>query len=189
MFSSVHSFFKMYSLRLHWVFAAARGLPLVGASSFHLHPLVLGHRLLLARCGGFFCCRAQAPGCLGFCSCSAFRLSRPSVRGIFHSRDRTHVSWIGRQILNHWTTREVQFCLFSTPYRSHISRAFWLAMAARKCKHLLKSTVNPSHMKWCLFFENDHYPPQRVLNVWILIADVSGWTWTLESMLYIFWKK
>ena len=45
------------------------------------------------------------------------RLSCLAARGIFSvahgifPRDRTHVSCIGRQILNHWTTREVLFQL------------------------------------------------------------------------------
>ena len=35
--------------------------------------------------------------------------------GSSHTRDRTHVSCIGRQILNHWTTREVLDNSFNAP--------------------------------------------------------------------------
>ena len=40
------------------------------------------------------------------------RLSRPMHVGSSWIRGGTHVSCIGRQILNHWTTREVQTIRF-----------------------------------------------------------------------------
>ena len=63
----------------------------------------------------------------GLCSCSSWtlehRLNRygtveglvaPLHVGSFQTRDRTHVSCIGRQILNHCAAREVSFtfCVF-----------------------------------------------------------------------------
>ena len=58
-----------------------------------------------SHCGGFSCCRAQALG---------HRVSGVAHSGLVASRhvgssqtrDRTPVPCIGRQILNHWTTRE-----------------------------------------------------------------------------------
>ena len=78
----------------HWVFIALRGLSLVAS-----------------HCGGFSCCRARGLGwaqwlwhtsvvALSDLSSSMWDLSS-------RTRDQTHVPCIGRQILNHWTTREV----------------------------------------------------------------------------------
>ena len=68
-----------------------------------------------SHCGGF--CLAQALGIEGFRSCSsrAQELRQTGLVALRHgrsslTRDRTHISFISRQILNHWTTREVPFC-------------------------------------------------------------------------------
>ena len=42
----------------------------------------------------------------------AHRLSCPAACGISLNRDRTWVSSIGCWVLNHWTTREIQYCSF-----------------------------------------------------------------------------
>ena len=75
-----------------------------------------------SHCSGFSCCRAQSVGCAG----SVVAAPRPSSTGsvaVAHglaaawhvgsswSRDQTHVSCIGRQIPNHWTTGKSSFCL------------------------------------------------------------------------------
>ena len=72
-----------------------------------------------------FCCGClTAKSCLTFCTlmdcsplgCSAYGISQARIlewvaisfsRGSSWSRDWTCVSWIGRQILYHWNTREV----------------------------------------------------------------------------------
>ena len=46
------------------------------------------------------------------------RPSCPTARGTARTRDRTCVPCIGRQILNHWTTREVQLPVF---YYTHFN--------------------------------------------------------------------
>ena len=81
-----------------------------------------------SRCGGFSRRGAQALGrvdsvavALGLQSAGlvvvTHRLSCLTARGIFSvahglfPMDQTHVSCIGRQILNHWTTKKVLFQL------------------------------------------------------------------------------
>ena len=102
--SQTFFFFFLINLFIYfwlcWVFVAACGLS----------PVVAGATLRCSwqasHCGGFFCCRARALQC---------RLSRCGARGLVASqhvgssrtRDRTRVPCIGRQILNHRTTREV----------------------------------------------------------------------------------
>ena len=57
-----------------------------------------------SHCGGFSCCRAWDLGVVHGLSCS--------MACVFSCiRDWTHVSWISRQILYHWTTREAPSCL------------------------------------------------------------------------------
>ena len=58
-----------------------------------------------SHCGGFSCCGAQALG-MRASVVVAHRLSCSAACGIFPNRARTHVPCIGRQILNHCTTRE-----------------------------------------------------------------------------------
>ena len=85
--------------------------------------------LYLRRAGAALHCGAWASHCRGFSCCGAQALGRTCFRsyglwaqwlqsvgsrvqvtqpvGSSKGRDRTHVSCVGRQILNHWTTREV----------------------------------------------------------------------------------
>ena len=117
----IYSFIHLYWL--HWVFVAACGLsvvvvsggyPLLRCTGFSLRWLLL----LLSmgsRHAGFRSCGAWALRCVGFSSCStrAQWLWRtgfvaPQHVGSSWTRDRTHVPCIGRRILNHWATREVQ---------------------------------------------------------------------------------
>ena len=83
-----------------------------------------------SHCGGFFCCGAWALGmrasvvvARGLRSCNAgFRaqaqllwhmgLVAPQHVGSSQTRDQTHVPCIGRQILNHCTTREIPLLNF-----------------------------------------------------------------------------
>ena len=71
-----------------------------------------------SHCGGFSCCRVQALGHMGF-SRLQFLASRAQVQCSWYTgfvapqhmessltRDWTLVSCFGRQILNHWATRE-----------------------------------------------------------------------------------
>ena len=81
--------------------------------------LICGVRV--SHCSGFSCCRAWALGHAGFSSCGSWapapehRLSSCWHMGLValqhvessQTRNQTCVSCIGRQTLNHWTTREV----------------------------------------------------------------------------------
>ena len=95
-----------------------------GSSLLHRLFSRLGEQGLLSSCGarashcGGFSCGAQALGFLAFSSCSSrapeHRLSSCGALGLVALRqegsswirDWTCVSCIGRQILNHWATRE-----------------------------------------------------------------------------------
>ena len=84
-----------------------------------------------SHCGGFSLLWSTGSRCAGLSSCGTWAqqlwrtgLVAPRHVGSSRSRDRTHVSCIGRQILNHCATREVpvflllplQFQIFSSPY-------------------------------------------------------------------------
>ena len=68
--------------------------------------------------GDLFCCRAWVLACWGFSNCCSqplvFRFNSCGAQGLValcpvassQTRDRTHVSFIGRRILYHWATRE-----------------------------------------------------------------------------------
>ena len=71
---------------LCWVFTAARAFLYCCVWASH--------------CSGFSCCRAQAPGHMGFSSCGSWALEHRL------DRDWTWVTCIRRQILYHWATRE-----------------------------------------------------------------------------------
>ena len=62
-------------------------------------------------CGGFFCGRAQT---LDRRLQQSWRTGLVASRHVEFSqtRDQTHVLYIGRQIFNHWTTREVPSYFF-----------------------------------------------------------------------------
>ena len=102
----VHSFIYLW---LCWVFVAAHGLSLVaesrGYSSLQCAGFPLQWLLLLwsmgSRRAGFSSCGMQAQ--------QLWRtgLVAPRHVGSSRARDQTHVPCIGRQILNHCTTREV----------------------------------------------------------------------------------
>ena len=97
-------FLIFFYLRLLWVFIAAWGLSLVLAS--FLWGLRSGCGAWAPHCGGFSCCRAQALGHKGFKRGGTkvwlfqgmWNLPRPGIK--------LSVAW-ARQILSHWTTREV----------------------------------------------------------------------------------
>ena len=57
-----------------------------------------------SHCGGISCCRVWA---LGTQASVVLMHVAPWHVGTSRTRDRTHVPCIGRQIPNHWTTREV----------------------------------------------------------------------------------
>ena len=95
-------FNKFIYVSLHWVFTALHGLSLTAVRP--------GCSLLGAQAShdsGFSCCRAQAQWLwrVGLLALWSVRSSR--------TRDRTCAPCLGRGILNHWTTREVQPLLLS----------------------------------------------------------------------------
>ena len=78
-------------------------------------------------CSGSSCCRAWAVGHVGLSRCSlmssvvvvrglqnAGSVAAPGQMESFWTRDGNHVPYIGRRILNQWTTREVQERCFLT---------------------------------------------------------------------------
>ena len=67
-----------------------------------------------SHCGGFCCCRAWALEHAGFSTCSTWAqqlwctgLDTPGHVGFSQTRNQTSVPCIARQILNHWTIKEV----------------------------------------------------------------------------------
>ena len=65
-------------------------------------------------CSGFSCCGAQALQHAGFSSCGAWGSAAPQHGESSQTRG-TRVPCISRQIVNHWTTREVQnMCLLTS---------------------------------------------------------------------------
>ena len=97
--------YLIFQFQLHWVFIAARGLSLV-AGSRRYYPAVL-HEFLIAVASlvlesGLQRAWAQQLWCRGLAALRHVESSQSS--------DQTHISCIGRLILNHWTTRKVHFC-------------------------------------------------------------------------------
>ena len=82
---------------LGWVFAGAHRLSLIAASRDYA----------LSECGGFSCCGSRALGCTGFITCGVGFTALQHVESS-QTSDPTCVPYIGRRILNRWTTREVQ---------------------------------------------------------------------------------
>ena len=107
-------FYKFIYFWLHWVFVAAHGLSLVVASG--------GYSFL--RCVGFslwwlLLLWSTGSRHMDFSSCSTWAqqlqrtgLVAPRHVGSSLSRAQTRVPCIGRQILNHCTTREALFSRF-----------------------------------------------------------------------------
>ena len=109
-------FLKFIYFWLRWVFVAAHGLSLVAVrgsysllwcTGFSLRWLLL-FQSMGSRCTGFSTCgtRAQQLWCTGLAA----------LRHVGSSRTRagTHVPCIGRQILNHCATREVDILSFTS---------------------------------------------------------------------------
>ena len=85
-----------------------------------------------SHCVGFSCFRAQVLGCPGLSSCGTQLLVAPQPVRSSQTREQSCVPCIGRQILNHWTTREVQTPLLLTHLsapspRCSLSWAAWLS--------------------------------------------------------------
>ena len=112
-FPLLFSFFKNKFIYLFiyfwlcWVFVSVRGLSLVAVSGATLHR---GARA--SHCHGLSCCTAQAPDTQAQ-QLWLTGLVAPRHVGSSQTRARTRVPCIGRQILNHCTTREAPPLLFS----------------------------------------------------------------------------
>ena len=121
-------FFYFLNFWLRWVFVAAQGLSLVAASGGHSSLRCMGFSLrwllLLwstgSRCAGFTSCSTWAPRLwLVGSSAQAQQLWHTGLAAPWHvgssrTRDQTCVPCIGRQVLNHCSTREVHpFCFKS----------------------------------------------------------------------------
>jgi len=66
-------------------------------------------RVWASHCGGFPCCREQAVGTWAavIAALGLTGIVVPRHVGSSRIRNQTHVPCIGRQILNHWTTRDI----------------------------------------------------------------------------------
>ena len=103
---------------LHWDFVAARGLSLVVASEGYFLAVVLGLSVAVASLvmeQGLYS-TGSVVVVLGLPVAMASLVDRGFV-ALWHMRssqtmDRTCVPCIGRQILNHWTTREAPVLCF-----------------------------------------------------------------------------
>ena len=94
---------------LRWVFVSALRLPLVAESGGYSRC-----GLPASCCSGFSCCGAQALGTWA-------SVAAPRHVGSSQSWDWTHAPCIGRQILNHWTTRRAPTKLFNLYVSGSIS--------------------------------------------------------------------
>ena len=99
-FFIIHLFWLCWVLVAVWAFSSCREQGLLsgcGAQASH--------------CSSFSYCGAPAPEHMR--SVVTHGLSCPALWGkSFQTRDRNRVLCIGRQIFNHWITREVQFITF-----------------------------------------------------------------------------
>ena len=101
----------MYLFWLYWVFVAVCRLLSSCSEEGHSLTTVPG-----CHCGVFSCCgawglllwRSTSSGHTGFSSGEG--LVPPSQVDSSQTRGQAHVHCFGRQILNHWTTREVPVC-------------------------------------------------------------------------------
>ena len=78
-------------------------------SSFHKWGLLSSCRVQASHCGGFSCCRARALG-MWVSVVELKGLVAPCHVGPSWTRDQTCILYIGRPVLNHWTTREALSC-------------------------------------------------------------------------------
>ena len=106
-------FFSFFFL-FPWVFMAAHGLSLVATSRDYSLAVVGGLLIAVAsHCSGFSCHRAQALD-RGLPQLWRMGSAGPQHVESSQTRDQTCGHCIGRQILNHWTTREVHSHVFLT---------------------------------------------------------------------------
>ena len=105
---------------LPWVFIAASGLSLAAVSGGGAYSLFAGHGLLTVADSLVVEHELSARGLqeLWHMGCVALWHVEVSL-----TRDWTHISCIGRQTLNHWTTKEVQHISFSF-YKAVYSSGF-----------------------------------------------------------------
>ena len=92
------------------LFKAGHSLSLVAASGGYSLVVVPG-----LHCNGFSC-GARAPGCVGSVVWHTGLVAQRHMESS-PTRDRTRVPGIGRQSLNHWTTREVPDTILSALHR------------------------------------------------------------------------
>ena len=106
---------------MHWVFVAVWGLSLVAVSRGI--SLVAAHGLLIVVASFGVEHSLQVHGPQYLCCMGLVDLQHV---GSSCTRDWTHVPWIGRQILYHWTTREVPCWLFKCTICGDLFLLFWL---------------------------------------------------------------
>ena len=154
------------------------------------YSLVAACRLLVA--AAFFCREAHA---LEHADSVVVlhELSFPASCGIFQTRDQTHVSCIGRRILNHWATREVlhEFfrlvlnciipdighydirALLSIDYilkfvimvlKSYVTLFIYICMVFSKPKLKVLSALITSHLPYFLFLQVQRHMPVSLVS-------------------------
>ena len=90
-------------------------------SSWSKLGLFSGCGVWASHCSDFSCCGTWPLRCMGSAVMATWALLLPSMWGLPGPGIWTCVLCIGRQILNHWTTRQVQLHLFLyTPYSSWV---------------------------------------------------------------------
>ena len=98
-------------------------------------------------CGGFYCCRVWAVGWRGFSSCGTWAEFPMYVESSW-TRDQTHVPCIGRQILNHWTTRKVTTFLIisSTITLYNLSKLIFFFVKSNSFLDLRSKNLSRKHL-------------------------------------------
>ena len=168
------SFFKSLFIYFwpHWAFVAPGRLSLVAAHWLLIvvTSLVVERRFQVSGCGSRV--RAQELGCID-----------PATQqhvGPSWTKDLTFVSCSGRQILNHWTTREVQGIVSSQMWSSH--RVFYCILSLRQWKlfflmPIFLSCFNSflcAHSVMSDFLQPHELQPTRLLCPWNFPGNNTG---------------
>ena len=100
-------------LKKKLIFLTALGLncSMWAFSSCHEWGLLYSCSAWASHCGGFFCCRAQTLGPVDLVTVAH---GTKMAWGLFLDQGSNPCPCIGRQIVNHWTTREVPLATFSS---------------------------------------------------------------------------
>ena len=139
----------------------------------------------VSHCGGLFRCGTQALE-LGFSS------SVPGPAALWHvessqTRYQTHVPCIGRQILNHWTTREVQGNLVVRK-KSLVYNyvCFWKIQQYGEAEHSVG--VNEV-VSFCSLKNQETKKMHECVSVWVLCRKQWCVFWLSVNNIACFWVR